>query len=39
MIQNQDFAGLQQYVGDRVTLTGDRTGDTITVTKIAPVKS
>jgi hypothetical protein len=38
MIKNQDFAALKQYAGDRVMLSGDRSGDTITVTKIAPAK-
>ena len=39
MIKNQDFAGLKQYAGDRVMLSGDRSGDMITVTKVAPVKA
>jgi hypothetical protein len=39
MIKNQDFAGLKQHAGDRVLLSGDRAGDTITVTKIAAAKS
>lgn len=38
MIKNQDFAGLKQYAGDRVMLSGDRSGDTITVTKVASAK-
>jgi hypothetical protein len=38
MIKNQDFAGLKQYAGNRVMLSGDRSGDTITVTKVAPAK-
>jgi hypothetical protein len=38
MIKNQDFAGLKQYAGDQVTLSGDRSGDTITVTKIVAAK-
>ena len=33
-IANQDFGGLQEYAGDRVRLTGDKSGDTITVSKI-----
>ncbi len=37
-ISNQDFAGLQQYAGDRVRLSGEKTGDTITVSKIMPRK-
>ena len=39
MIKNQDFAALKQHAGDRVTLSGDRVGDTITVTKIDPAKA
>lgn len=39
MIRNQSLATLQQFAGDRVTITGDVSGDTITVTKIAPAKS
>jgi hypothetical protein len=38
MIKNQDFAGLKQYAGDQVTLSGDRSGDAITVTKIVAAK-
>jgi hypothetical protein len=26
MLKNQDFAGLKQYAGDQVTLSGDRSG-------------
>jgi hypothetical protein len=38
MINNQNFADLKKYAGDRVTVTGDLTGDTITITKIAAAK-
>jgi len=38
IIKNQDLAALKQYAGDRVTITGDLTGDTITISKIAPAK-
>ena len=38
MIKNQNFADLKKYAGDRVTVTGDLAGDTITVTKIAAAK-
>ena len=34
-VSNQDFAGLQQHAGHTVKLTGERSGDTITVSKIA----
>ena len=38
MISNQKFADLKKFAGDHVTVTGDRRGDTITVTKIAAAK-
>jgi hypothetical protein len=34
-IANQDFAGLEEHAGHKVTLTGQASGDTITVSKIA----
>ena len=34
-LSNQDFAGLQQHAGHTVKLTGEMSGDTITVSKIA----
>lgn len=37
-IANQDFAGLQEYAGDRVRLTGEKSGNTITVSKIEPTR-
>jgi len=37
-VSNQDFAGLKQFAGDTVRLTGDVKGDTITVTKIEKAK-
>jgi len=33
-ITNQDYPGLEEYAGETVRLTGDRAGDTITVSKI-----
>jgi hypothetical protein len=33
-IGNQDFAGLEEHAGHMVRLTGDMSGDTITVSKI-----
>jgi hypothetical protein len=33
-IANQDAAGLEEHAGDTVDLTGDLSGDTITVSKI-----
>ena len=38
MIKNQNFADLKKFAGDRVTVSGDLTGDTVTVTKIAAAK-
>lgn len=38
MIKNQNLADLKKFAGDRVTVTGDLTGDTITITKIAAAK-
>jgi hypothetical protein len=38
MIKNQDLADLKKYAGDRVTISGDLMGDTITVAKIAAAK-
>jgi hypothetical protein len=37
-VSNQDFAGLKQFAGDTVRLTGDVKGDTITVAKIEKAK-
>ena len=38
-VANQDFAALQEHAGHTVKFTGEMTGDTITVSKIAmPVK-
>jgi hypothetical protein len=38
-VANQDFAALQEHAGHTVEFTGEMTGDTITVSKIAmPVK-
>src|SRR5260370_32736938 len=37
-VSNQDFAGLKQFAGDTVRLTGDVKGDTVTVTKIEKAK-
>ncbi len=34
-IANQNFAGLQQYAGERVSLTGDVNGETVTVSKVS----
>jgi hypothetical protein len=34
-IANQDFAGLEEHAGHKVKLTGQASGDTITVSKIA----
>ncbi len=36
-IGNQDYAGLEEHAGHSVRMTGDVSGDTITVTKIAMV--
>jgi hypothetical protein len=33
-IGNQDFAGLQEHAGHTVKVTGDMSGDTITVSKV-----
>ena len=33
-IGNQDFAGLQEHAGHTVKITGDMSGDTITVSKV-----
>lgn len=33
-IENQDYPGLQEHAGDRVSLTGEMTGDTIKVSKV-----
>lgn len=38
MIKNQNLADLKKYAGDRVTVTGDLSGDTLTVAKIAAAK-
>ena len=37
-IANQDFSGLKTLAGDTVKVTGDITGDTITVAKIEKAK-
>jgi len=34
-IGNQDFAGLQEHAGHTVNMTGEMSGDTITVLKVA----
>ena len=34
-IANQNFAALQQYAGEHVSLTGDVSGETVTVSKLA----
>jgi len=34
-IANQDYAGLEEHAGQKVKLTGQASGDTITVSKIA----
>ena len=34
-IANQNFAALQQHAGERVSLTGDVNGETVTVSKVA----
>ncbi|MEO8191871.1 MAG: hypothetical protein ABI682_16180 [Acidobacteriota bacterium] len=34
-IENQDFAGLEEHAAHSIKLTGEMTGDTIKVTKIA----
>jgi hypothetical protein len=33
-IENQDFAGLKEHAGQKVALTGETKGDTVTVSKI-----
>jgi hypothetical protein len=37
-VANQGFAALKQFAGDRVTLTGEVKGDTVTVAKIERAK-
>ena len=37
-VSNQDFAGLKQFAGDTVRLTGDVKGDAITVARIEKAK-
>ncbi len=37
-ISNQNFAALNQYAGQTVSLTGDVSGDSVTVTKVAAAK-
>lgn len=37
-VANQKLAGLTQYAGDAVSLTGDIEGDTVTVKKISAKK-
>jgi len=34
MIKNQNLADLKKFAGDKVTVSGDLSGDTITITKI-----
>jgi|SRR5689334_3285146 len=34
-IANQNLAALQQYAGERVSLTGDVNGETVTVSKVS----
>ncbi len=36
-ITNQNFAGLEQYAGEHVKVTGTRSGGSITIAHIAPV--
>jgi hypothetical protein len=38
MIKNQNFADLKKFAGDRVTVTGDLAGDTVTLTKVTAAK-
>ena len=38
MIKNQNLADLKKFAGDRVTVSGDLSGDTLTVAKIAAAK-
>jgi len=38
MVKNQDLADLKTFAGDRVMVSGDLTGDTITLTKIVAPK-
>lgn len=38
MIKNQNLADLKKFAGDKVTVTGDLSGDTLTISKIAPAK-
>jgi hypothetical protein len=35
-IENQNFAGLKDHAGEKVALSGEMKGDTITVSKIEP---
>jgi hypothetical protein len=35
MIKNQNLADLKKFAGDKVTVSGDLSGDTITISKIA----
>jgi len=37
-IANQDFADLKTHAGETVKLTGEKTGEAITVSKIEPTK-
>ncbi len=37
-IANQDFKDLKAFAGDKVTVTGDIKGDTVTVTKLQKAK-
>lgn len=38
MVKNQNLADLKTFAGDRVMLSGDLTGDTITVIKIVTAR-
>ena len=38
MIKNQNLADLKKFAGDRVTVTGDLSGDTLTVAKVTAAK-
>ena len=37
-VNNQDMASLSKYAGEKVSLRGDMSGDTVTVSKISPNK-
>ena len=38
MVKNQDFANLKAFAGDRVMVSGDLTGNTITVIAIVTTR-